>query len=145
MGEPSPGRWTTRELLKPGNINWQELSKRSPSQHQNPAPPNSQQAPVLDASCQTTSKTGTQNRPLAHRLSKVILSSQTPQNLPLDVALSKRGTRSSSTQQNAGTSHPPPRSLHKALDQTHPLGADTRSKRNYNYAACRKETPNTLS
>ena len=66
--------------------------------------PNGQQAPALDAPCQTTSKTGTQPRPLAERLQKVILSSQTPQNTPLDAALPTRKTRSSPTHQNIGTS-----------------------------------------
>ena len=106
VGELSPGHWTARELLAPGNTNQQELSQRSPSQHQDPAPPNGQQAPVLDASCQTTSKTGTQPHPLADSLPKVILTSQTPQNTPPDVALPIRGTRSSSTHQNSGTSAP---------------------------------------
>ena len=41
---------------------------------------------MLDASCQTTSKTGTQPHSLEDRLPKVILSSQTPQNTSLDAA-----------------------------------------------------------
>ena len=32
VGEPSSGHWTTRDLLVPHNINWRELSQRSPSQ-----------------------------------------------------------------------------------------------------------------
>uniref|UniRef100_A0A8C9BMM0 KRAB domain-containing protein n=1 Tax=Phocoena sinus TaxID=42100 RepID=A0A8C9BMM0_PHOSS len=39
----------------------------------------------------------------------------------------------------------PPGSLHKPLDQSHPLGAETRSKRKYDPAACRKETTNTVN
>ena len=67
-------------------------------------PHNGQQVPVLDAPCQTTSKTGTQPHPLAQRLPKIILSSQTPQNTPLDTVLPTRKTRSSLTHQNTGTS-----------------------------------------
>ena len=61
---------------------------------------------MLDASCQTTGKTGTQPHPLAVRLPKVILSSQTPQNTPPGAALPIRGTRYSPTHQNTGTSRP---------------------------------------
>ena len=50
------------------------------------------------------SKTGTQPHPLAERLPKTILSSQTPQNTWPDVALPIRKTRSSPTHQNTGTS-----------------------------------------
>ena len=32
---------------------------------------------------------------------------------------------------------PQPGNLHKPLDQLHPLGADTKSKRNYNPTACK--------
>ena len=81
-----------------------ELSWRSPSQFQDPAPPNCMQAPVLNAPCQKTSKTGIQTHPSVDRMPKVILSPQTPQNTPPDAALSIRGKRSSSTHQNAGTS-----------------------------------------
>ena len=44
-----------------GNINQSEVSWRSSSQHQDPALPSSLQTTVLEASGQTTSKTGTQN------------------------------------------------------------------------------------
>ena len=53
---------------------------------------------------QTTTKTGTQPHPLAERLPKIILSSQTFWNTPMDMALPTRKTRSSSTHQNTGTS-----------------------------------------
>ena len=49
------------------------------------------------------SKTGTQHYPLAERLPKIILGSQTPQNTPQDSALPTRKTRYTSTQQNTGT------------------------------------------
>ena len=91
VGVLRPGHWTTRKFLIPGNINWYGLSQKSPSQHQDLAPPNNLQAPVLDLSGQTTNKTGRQPLPLANRLPKVILSTQTPQNTTFDVALPTRG------------------------------------------------------
>ena len=42
---------------------------------------------MLDTPCQTTSKTGTQPTPLAERLPKIIVSSQTPQNTPPEADL----------------------------------------------------------
>ena len=48
---------------------------------------------MLDASSQTTSKIGTQPHPLAERLPKIKLSSQTPQNAPLDVVVFERPTK----------------------------------------------------
>ena len=62
-GAPSPNYWTNREPQTPGNIHQSEVSRRSSSQHQDPALPNSLQTPVLEASGQTTSKTGTQSHP----------------------------------------------------------------------------------
>ena len=59
----SPSCWTTREIQAPGNINWCELSQLSSSQGQDPAPTNCQQAPLLESSGQTTSKTGTELHP----------------------------------------------------------------------------------
>ena len=56
--------------------------------------------PILDTPCQTTSKTGTQTHPLAERLPKIILSSQTPQNTPPDTLLPTRKIRSSLIHQN---------------------------------------------
>ena len=106
VGEPSPGHWTSRDLPGPSNIIQQEHSQGFLSQQTDPAPPNSQQAPVLDTPCQTNSETGKQHHPLEERLPKVILSSQTCQNTPLDVALptSTKRTISSPNLQNTGTS-----------------------------------------
>ena len=59
---------------------------------------------MLDTLCQTTNKTGTQLHPLADRLPKIIIRSQTPQNTPADAVLPTRGTRSSLIHQNTGTS-----------------------------------------
>ena len=61
VGAPSPNPWTNREPQNPGNIRGSEVSQSSSSQHQDPALPNSLQTPVLEASGQTTSKTGTQS------------------------------------------------------------------------------------
>ena len=103
MGAPSPGLWATREFLAPGKINHQKLSQR-PLSESSWDPPNCQQLPALDALHETTNKTGTQTHPTAHRLPKVILSSQAPQNIPPDTALLIRGHKLSYTHQNAGTS-----------------------------------------
>ena len=71
--------------------------------------PTSTQRPVSYSAghptlCQTTSKTETQPHPLAERLPKIIIRSQTPQNTPPDVDLPTRKTRSSLIHQNTGTS-----------------------------------------
>ena len=81
-----------------------KISQRSPSQHQDPASLNDQQATVLDTLCQTTSKTGTKPHPLPQRLPKIKMRPQTPQNTPPDVDLPTRKTRSSLIHQNTGTS-----------------------------------------
>ena len=113
-GEPSSVNRSTRDLLAPCNIKQQKLSQRSPSQHKDPAPLNNQEAIVLDTLCQTTSKTGTQAHPLAERLPKIIIRSQTPQNTPPDMVLPTRKTRSSLIHQNTGTSP-----LHQEAYTTH--------------------------
>ena len=41
--------------------------------------------------------------------------------------------------------HPQRGKFHKALAQIHPWGADTTIKRNYDFPACRQETPNTVN
>ena len=114
VGEQSSRHWTTRDLRTLHNINQWQLSQRSPYQCSDPAPISGKQAPVLDAQCQTTSKTGTQPHALAERLPKIILSSQTPQNTPPDWALPTRKTRSSPTHQNTGISP-----LHQEAYTTH--------------------------
>ena len=139
VGAPSPGHWTARKFLVPGNINWHELTWRSPSQHQDPAPPNSLQAPELDTSEQTTSNTGIQSHPSADRLPKIVLSSQIPQNIPLDTALPRSTTRAHALVPS--TRKPTQATKTNLTDQ----GADTRSKRNYDPAACRKKTTNRVS
>ena len=92
---------------RPPNSTWYQpakISQRSPSQRQDPAPLSDQQATVLNILCQTTSKTGTQLHPLAERLPKIIIRSQTPQNTPPDADLPTRKTSSSLIHQNTGTS-----------------------------------------
>ena len=64
VGAPSPNHWTNREPQSPGNIHWSEVSRRSSSQHQDPPLLNSLQIPVLKASGQTITKTGTQSHAL---------------------------------------------------------------------------------
>ena len=91
-----------------------KISQRSPSQHQDPASRNNQQATVLDTLCQTTSKTGTQPHPLAERLPKIIIRPQTPPITPPDMDVPTRKTRSSLIHQNTGTSP-----LHQEAYTTH--------------------------
>ena len=61
---PNPNHWTNKEPQTLGNINQSEVSRRSSSQHQDPALPSSLQTPVLETSGQTISKTGTPSHPL---------------------------------------------------------------------------------
>ena len=104
VGEQSSGHWSTRDLPPARTIKRQKLSQRSPSQREDPAALNDQQATLLDTLCQKTSKTGIQLHPLAERLPKIIIRSQKPQNTPLDAVLPTRKTRSSLIHQNTGTS-----------------------------------------
>ena len=91
-----------------------------------------------------TSKTGTQPHPLAERLPKIIISSQTPQNIPPDAVLPTKKTRSSLIYQNTGTSP-----LYQEAYTTHRNNLthweQTKNNGNYEPAACEKETPNTVS
>ena len=59
-------------------------------------------------------KTGTQPHPLAERLPKIIIRSQTPQNTPPDSVLPSRKTRPRLIHQNTGTS-----TLHQEGYTTH--------------------------
>ena len=63
VGALSPNHWTNKEPQTPGNIHQSEVSWRSSSQHQDPPLPKSLQTAVLEASGQTTSKTGTKSHP----------------------------------------------------------------------------------
>ena len=66
-----------------------------------PSSINHQQAPMLDTPCQTTIKTGRQPHPLAERLPKIIINSQTLQNTPLDSCPQERQDPTSSTRTQA--------------------------------------------
>ena len=114
VGELGSGHWSTRDLPAPHNIKRRKLSQRSPSQRKDPIPLNDQQATVLDTLCQTTSKTGAQSHPLAERLPKIIIRSQTHKKTPPDMVLPTRKTRSSLIHQNTGTS-----TLHQEAYTTH--------------------------
>ena len=70
VGALSLNCWTNREPQTPGNINQSEVSRRSLSQQQDPALPNCLQTPMLEASGQTTSKTGTQSHPSKNKKQK---------------------------------------------------------------------------
>ena len=121
-----------------------KISQRTPSQSEDPAPLNDQQATVLDTLCQTTSKTETQPHRLAERLPKIIIRSDTPKHT------TRRGP---AHQKDKYQPHPPEHrhwsppagSLHNTLNQPYPLGADTKNNGNYEPAACEKETPNTVT
>ena len=144
VGELSSGHWSTTDLLAPRNIKWWKLTQRSPSQGEDPAPLNDQQTTVLDTLCQTTSKTGTQLHPL-ERLPKMIISSQTPQNIPPERVLPTRKTRSSLIHENTGTSP-----LHQEAYTAHwtnlsHRGEGTKNNGNCDLAACEKDTLNTVS
>ena len=135
----SPGCWTDREFPGPGNIN----QYASPGDiHLNTKilhhPTACRLQSVLDTSCQTTSKTGTKPQTSADRLPKVVLSSQMPQK------------HTNLCDHQSKTQLHPPEYRHQEA-YTSPWtkltyqGADNRSKRNYNPAACGKETINTIS
>ena len=138
VGEPSSGHWSTRDLPAPHNINRREPSQRSPSQCQDPAPLNDQQSPVLDTPCQRTSKTGTQAHPLAERLPKITLSSQTPQKNTTGCSPAQQKDKIQPHPPEHRHEFPPPGSLHNPLNQPYPLGADTKNNRNYEPAACKR-------
>ena len=108
---PEPLRWESRvqdigtpETSRLHVIANGESPPRDLHLNANPAPLDDQQATVLDTLCQTTSKTGTQPHPLAERLPKIIIRSQTTQNTAPNAVVPTRKTRSSLTHQNTDTS-----------------------------------------
>ena len=115
VGAPSPRCWNARELLTLGNTNQQDLSWRSLSQLQDPAPPNCLQAPVLNATRQTTSKTGPQTHPSADRLPKVIKPTDTPKHNTWRGPAHQREKIQLHSPERRHQSHPSG-SLHKPLD-----------------------------
>ena len=149
---PEPLRWDSRvqdtgppETSQPHVISISESCPRDLHLNAKTAPPNGQQAPQLDTLCQTTSKTGTKPHPLAERLPKIIVSSQdTPKHTTGRSPAHQKDKIQPHPPQHRYQS-PPPGSLQNALNQTYPLGADTKNNGNYEPAACKKETPNTVS
>ena len=148
---PEPLRWENRvQDIGPPETYWPHIisiGESSPRDLHLNAKTHSTQwpaSPVLDTLCQTTSKTGTQPHPLAERLPKIIVSSQTPQNIPLDAVLPTRKTKSSLIHQNTGTS-PSTRKPTQRTEPTIPSEGRTQNNGNYEPAACEKETPNTVS
>ena len=132
---PEPLKWETQgQNIGPPETSWPHVISNSKSSPRdlllklNPAPPNGQQAPVLDAPCKTTRKTGKQTHQLAERLPKMITSSQKPQNTPPDKALSTRKTRSSLIHQNIGTS-PLHQEAYTPTEPTLPTGSRHQKRR----------------
>ena len=120
VGASSPGHRTTREFLGPGNINQHVFSQRCPCWHQDLALHNCLQAPVLETSCQTTSKMGSQNYPSSNMLPKSHLACRHPKT-PHNVTLIIRVKSQLHTPKHRHQSLPPGR-LRKSLDQLHPPG-----------------------
>ena len=83
---------------------------------------------MLDTSHQTINKIGTQTHPSEHRLPKVILSSQTPQNTPPDMALLIRGKRLNSTHPERRNQSLLSGSLYKTLEKPHHWGHRTEAR-----------------
>ena len=102
LGDSSPANWNTWKHSNHG-IPIGESSPKDLHLNTKTKPPKGQQAPVLYALQQIFSKTGIQPSPLADRFPKAIPSPQTPQNIPLVVALPLRKTPSNSTHQNSYT------------------------------------------
>ena len=101
---------------------------------------NDQQDTVLDTLCQTTSKTGTQPHPLAERLPKILIRSQTPKNTPTDVDLPTRKTRSTLSHQNTGT-RPSTRKSTQPTKPTLATGARHQKQRELQTGSLRKGDP----
>ena len=80
-----------------------ELSWKSPHWHKDLAPSNSLQAPLLERLRPNNQQDRNIAPPSTHRLSKVILSSQPPQNTLPDTTQPTRRMRPSFTHQRAGT------------------------------------------
>ena len=97
----------------------------------------------VHVSGQTTSRIGTQPHPSADRVPQATLSSQPPISTLLNVALSTRGTRPSSTHQWAGRSPSHQEACTRPRTNLTHQRAETRRKRSYDPPASGKETTNT--
>ena len=113
------------------------ISKSSP--RASPLGTNAGPHPTTCSAGKPQAKQPTQPHASENRLPKVILNSQPPQNIAFDIALHTRGIRPSSTHQRVGTS---PSYTGPWINLTH-QGAEARSKRNYDPAACGEERPKT--
>ena len=128
----------------PGNTDHHELFQRSPFWHQDPAPPNCLQAPELEH----LRPNNQQDRNRAPPINRQAAQSCTE----LTVTSKHTPWRGPAHKRDKPQLHPPegrhqslpPGSMHKPLDQPHPPGG-RHQKRNYDPAACRKETTNTQS
>lgn len=131
----------TRKLVAeaPGNIDWRESSQRSPFQHQDLALPKSPQAPMLEH-LRPNNQQDKNTEPPISWLPKVVLSLQPPQNTPRIQTCPLEGQ--DPTPQTRGQAPVPPS---RKPAQAHGSTSPTRSKRNYDPAAYRKETIKTES
>lgn len=100
---------------------------------------------MLETSHQTTSKAGTQSYSSANWLPKVMLSSQTTPNTPLDAALPIRWKKFSSIHQSLDTSLHHREAYKRCWTNFTHHGGDNGKKRNVKPEACGKETINTAS
>ena len=105
--------------------------------------------------------TNTKSHPKASKVQWKMLHVNQGFNLPIGRKSSQRHTKPRHPKQTTGPGislqgdkiqlHPPEHrhpytgKFHKALAQPHPWGADTTIKRNYDFPACRQETPNTVN
>ena len=117
------------------STHWCELSWRLPFPPKTSPQPKASRLQCWDTSSQTTNREGTEPHPSADRLFKVFLST----------ALPTRGTWTSSTHQWAGTRPSHQQAWASLLDSLTHQREDSRSKKNYNPAACRTETTITES
>lgn len=97
-------------------------------------------APV-DNSCQTTSKTVTQPHPLADKLPKAILGSQTAKKHTTGCSTDHQRDKDSAPPTTAGTV-PATRKSTEGNGTSTPMAGRHTSRKNYNPAACRNKTPN---
>ena len=109
-----------------------------------PAPTQEPEAPVLWC-LRSKNQVWTKNHPSAEKLPKVVLSPKMPLNTPLDMALTTRGKRHSSSHQWAGISPSHQEVCTRPWTNLTHQGADTRNERNYTSAAWGTETKNTES
>ena len=104
---------------------------------QDQASPNCQQHPLQNAS---TKQQARQKQKPSHQQTGF---PQTPQNIPIDTALSIRGEKPHLLPPGAQAQVPPHTKLHNSPEQVQPLRAGTKRKKEYDTTAWEKETTNT--